>query len=59
MKKTARWIDKPDTTPDVTPSHFGDVAVLALQIAQRRGRSEVTPFDLRIARDRLAPRRAA
>ena len=42
-----------------TPTHFGDVAVLALQIAQRRGRSDVTPLDLRLARDRLAPRIAA
>lgn len=43
----------------VTPSHFDDVTALAVMIARARGRSAPTPFDMRIARDRLAPRVAA
>lgn len=41
------------------PSHLSDVLALATMIARARGRSTPTPFDVRVARDRLAPRSAA
>jgi len=41
------------------PSHLSDVLHLATMIARARGRSAPTPLDVRIARDRLAPRVAA
>ena len=41
------------------PSHLDDVSALAAMIARARGRETPTPFDVRIARDRLAPRIAA
>ena len=51
--KSTRWIDAP------SPSHLDDVTHLARMIAKQRGSSTVEPLHLRLARDRLAPRRAA
>lgn len=40
------------------PSHLSDILALAAMIARARGRETPTPLDVRIARDRLAPRAA-
>lgn len=56
MKKIEKKIEKKSERP---PSHFDDVTHLARMIARARGSATVEPFHVRIARDRLAPRRAA